>query len=254
MTITCRGRAYAISIFLYGVVCYLVFLGSFLYAIGFVGNFIVPKSMDTGSGTPFVEALIINILLLGVFAVQHSVMARQGFKKQWTKIISAPVERSTYVLASSLALILLFWQWRPMGSVVWDVSGSGLGTLLIGISFLGWLFVLVSTFLIDHFELFGLRQVYLNLKGEAQPDSEFKKPVFYGFVRHPIYTGFTVAFFATPVMTTAHLLFAVATLGYVLIGIFLEEKDLVSAFGSEYEDYKSQVSMIVPLPPKKSSQ
>ena len=237
--------------FLYGTICYIIFFGTFLYAIGFVGNFIVPKAMDTGSGTPLAGALLINILLLGVFAVQHSVMARKGFKEKWTKIVPATIERSTYVLASSLALILLFWQWRPMGSVIWDVSNSTLGTVLMAISLVGWLFVLISTFLIGHFELFGLKQVFLNLKGKALSNCAFKKPAFYKVVRHPIYFGFTVAFWATPIMTAAHLLFAVGTLGYVLIGIFLEEKDLVSMYGSEYEEYKSQVSMLVPMPPKK---
>lgn len=237
--------------FLYGVICYIIFFGTFLYAIGFVGNFIVPKSMDTVSGTPLAEALLINILLLGVFAVQHSVMARKGFKEKWTKIVPATIERSTYVLATSLALILLFWQWRPMGSVIWDVSNSTLGTLLMAISLVGWLFVLISTVLIGHFELFGLKQVFFNLKGQELSNCEFKKPGFYKVVRHPIYFGFTVAFWATPIMTAAHLLFAVGTLGYVLIGIFLEEKDLVSMYGSEYEEYKSQVSMLVPMPPKR---
>lgn len=240
-----------ILFFLYGVICYLMFLGTFLYSIGFVGNFIVPRSMDVGPGTPLAQALLINVLLLGVFAVQHSVMARQGFKEKWTKIVPATIERSTYVLASNLALILLFWQWRPMGSVVWDLSNSAWGTLLITISLIGWLVVLISTFLIDHFELFGLKQVYFNLIGRKIPNCEFKKPGFYKFVRHPIYFGFAVAFWATPIMTTAHLLFAVGTLGYMLIGIFLEEKDLVSLHGSEYEDYKSEVSRFVPLPPRK---
>lgn len=228
-----------------------MFLGTFLYSIGFVGNFIVPRSMDVGPGTPLAQALLINVLLLGVFAVQHSVMARQEFKEKWTKIVPATIERSTYVLASNLALILLFWQWRPMGSVIWDLSNSAWGTLLITISLMGWLVVLISTFLIDHFELFGLKQVYFNLIGRKIPNCKFKKPGFYKFVRHPIYFGFAVAFWATPIMTTAHLLFAVGTLGYMLIGIFLEEKDLVSLHGSEYEDYKSEVSRFVPLPPRK---
>ncbi len=240
-----------ILFFLYGVICYLMFLGTFLYSIGFVGNFIVPRSMDVGPGTPLAQALLINVLLLGVFAVQHSVMARQAFKKKWTKIVPVSIERSTYVLASNLALILLFWQWRPMGSVIWDLSNSTWGTLLIAISIMGWLVVLISTFLIDHFELFGLKQVFFNLVGRELVNCEFKKPGFYKVVRHPIYFGFAVAFWATPIMTTAHLLFAVGTLGYMLIGIFFEEKDLVSLHGSEYEDYKSEVSRFVPLPPRK---
>lgn len=237
--------------FLYGVICYGIFLGTFLYAIGFVGNFIVPKSMDSGADGPLAEALIINALLLGVFAVQHSVMARKEFKELWTKLIPEVIERSTYTLLSSLALLLLFWQWRPMGYVIWDVSGSNLGTILIALSLVGWLIVLGSTFLINHFEMFGLKQVFFNLKDRESTYGEFKKPGLYKFVRHPIYFGFTVAFWATPIMTAAHLIFAIATLGYVIIGIFLEEKDLVATFGDEYKEYKSKVSMLIPLPPKK---
>lgn len=237
--------------FLYGVICYVIFFGTFLYAIGFVGNFFVPKSMDVGASVPFIEALITNLLLLGVFAVQHSVMARKGFKEKWTKIIPAALERNTYVLLSSLALLLLFWLWKPMGDVIWNVSGTSLGNALVITSMTGWLIVLASTFLIDHFELFGLKQAYSTLTGKTFQDSVFKTPVFYQYVRHPIYFGFTIAFWATPVMTTAHLLFAIATLGYTVIGIFLEERDLVATFGDDYKQYKSKVSMLIPLPPKK---
>ncbi len=237
--------------FIYGIVCYLIFFCTFLYAAGFVGNVLVPKSMDTGGETPIVEALIINLLVLGVFAVQHSLMARKGFKKVWTKIVPEPIERSTYVLFTSLTLILLFWQWRPLGSTLWNLSGTLWGSILIGISALGWLVVLVSTFLIDHFDLFGLKQVYLNLKGNEAQSIDFKTPSIYKYVRHPIYFGFILAFWATPIMTTAHLLFAIATSGYILIGIYLEEKDLISNYGDTYREYKKKVSMLFPLPPKR---
>lgn len=204
--------------------------------------------MDSGTSGPLGEALLINMLLLSVFAIQHSVMARKGFKEAWTKIIPAELERNTYVLFASLALILLFWQWRPMGEVIWDVSNSTLGTVLIGVSLFGWLFVLISTFLLDHFELLGLKHAYYNLKSKELPHTEFKTPGFYKFVRHPIYLGFTIAFWATPIMTTSHLLFAIGTLGYTLVGIYLEERDLISLFGDEYKAYKARVSMLIPLP------
>lgn len=237
--------------FVYGVLCYLAFFLTFLYTIGFVGNFYVPKSMDSGMAGPLGEALLINGLLLAVFAIQHSVMARKSFKEKWARIVPPAIERNTYVLFTSLALVLLFWQWRPMGSVVWDVSGTMLGNVLIGVSLLGWMLVLVSTFLLDHFELLGLKQAYANLTGKAMRSSRFKTPGLYRFVRHPLYFGFTVAFWATPIMTTGHLFFAIATLGYTIVGTILEEKDLVAAFGDDYRDYKARVSMLVPLPPKR---
>lgn len=236
--------------FLYGIICYFIFFATFLYSIGFVGNFVVPKSMDTGVEVSLGMALLINILLLGVFAVQHSVMARQGFKKKWAKIIPPAIERNTYVLLSSLALLLIFWQWRPMDGVILDISNTGLGSVLIGISLIGWTIVLVSTFWLNHFELLGLSQAYSNLTGRKIQSSKFKTPGFYKYVRHPIYLGFTVAFWAAPVMTTAHLLFAIGTLGHTLVGILFEEKDLVTMYGDEYKKYITKVSMLVPLPRK----
>lgn len=233
-------------IFLYGLVSYVFFLVTLLYAIGFVTGIVVPKTIDGGAIVPVLEALVVNLALLTLFAVQHSVMARQGFKRWWTTIIPASAERPTYVLLATAALALLLWQWRPLPDIVWQVSNPQVANGLLGLSLFGWLLVVLSTFMINHFELFGLYQVVMNLLGKTIPPAHFKTPGLYKLVRHPIYLGFIIAFWATPVMTYGHLLFAAVTTAYILVGIMLEERDLVEIFGDDYRRYRERVSMLIP--------
>jgi protein-S-isoprenylcysteine O-methyltransferase Ste14 len=232
--------------FLYGVFAYLVFAVSFAYAIGFVSGFVVPTTIDHGIAAPVGEAVVIDLLLMSAFAIQHSVMARRGFKRWWARIVPPVVERSTYVLASSLVLALLLWQWRPIPAVIWQIENPLLTQLVLGLAAIGWLMVGLSTFLINHFELFGVAQVVRPLAGRAAPAPRFYTPLFYRFVRHPLYLGFVIAFWAAPLMTAGHLLFAAVTTAYIFVGILLEERDLVALFGDEYRRYKSRVPMLLP--------
>jgi protein-S-isoprenylcysteine O-methyltransferase Ste14 len=231
---------------LYGILAYLAFFVTVLYAIGFVGGILVPKAIDSGTAGSAGQAVLVDLLLLSLFAVQHSVMARKGFKLWWTRIIPKSIERSTYVLLSSLALALLLWQWQPLPAVVWQIDDVQLAMTVMAVSFLGWIIVFTSTFLINHFELFGLHQVANNLTGRPMPAPRFRAPFYYKLVRHPIYLGFIIAFWAAPTMTVGHLLFAAVTTAYILVGIALEERDLVDLFGDEYRRYRQRVSMLLP--------
>jgi protein-S-isoprenylcysteine O-methyltransferase Ste14 len=232
---------------LYGVISYFIFFGTILYAIGFVGNLFVPKSIDGPAAMPLAKAVLINASLLLVFALQHSIMARPAFKRWWTRFVPEPAERSTYVLIASLCLLLMMWQWQPIGGVVWVIESSLLKTILVSAYAFGWALVFISTFLINHVDLFGLRQTWLYCTGRKYTSLPFRTPLFYRFVRHPLYLGFLIAFWSTPVMTVAHLLFAMLTTGYILTSIVFEEKDLEAHFGESYVTYKQNSSKIIPF-------
>jgi methanethiol S-methyltransferase len=240
------GPAARVLAFAYGLFAYVLFLGTYLYAIGFIGNFAVPTRLDSSAQGPFAEAVIINLLLLALFAVQHSVMARPGFKAVWTCTVPKPVERSTYVLFSDVALILLFAFWQPMGVVIWNVANPAARAALNGIMATGFFIVLVATLLINHFDLFGIRQVWLFLRGREYTPLRFKTPLFYKYVRHPLYVGWLMAFWAAPIMTVAHFVFAVMTTAYILVAIQFEERDLITIHGKDYVRYRREVPMLIP--------
>jgi len=231
---------------IYSAIAYAAFLASYLYAIGFVGNLVVHKTIDSGSQVGIAQSLVVDLILLGLFAVQHSVMARPGFKERWTRIVPEHLERSTYVLLSSLLLFLLYWQWRPMTDVVWSVEGPAGRAALWAFFWFGWVITLLSSFMINHFDLFGLRQVYLYVRGQEWQPVPFKASGFYRYVRHPLMLGFIIAFWATPHMTTGHLLFAAATTAYIAIAVRFEEGDLRRFLGEPYERYAARVPMLLP--------
>ncbi len=236
---------------IYGVVAYGATLVALLYLVGFVGNLIVPKSIDSGTAGPLLQSVIVDTMLIGLFALQHSAMARQGFKRWWTRIVPPSVERSTYVLFTSLILLILYWQWRPIPALVWTVDNPAAAAVLDGIFWLGWVVLVVATFLISHFELFGLSQVFGRLFGKPIANVKFRTPLLYRHVRHPIYLGVLLAVWATPAMSVGHLLFSVLITGYILVGIQLEERDLIGQFGDQYRRYRQHVAMLVPLPGRK---
>ena len=236
---------------LYGIVAYGVTLVALLYLIGFTGNLIVPKSIDSGTAGPLLQSAIVDTMLIALFAIQHSVMARPGFKRWWTRMVPAPVERSTYVLFASFALLILYWQWQPIPAPVWTVQNPAAAAMLEGIFWLGWVVLVASTFMLSHFELFGLSQVFARLFGKQLPAARFRAPLLYRRVRHPIYLGVLLAVWATPAMSAGHLLFAVMITGYILIGIQLEERDLIRQFGDQYRRYRQRAAMLVPIPGRK---
>jgi protein-S-isoprenylcysteine O-methyltransferase Ste14 len=235
------------AFFVYGSLSYVIFLGTFLYAICFIGNFGVPRTLDGALTQPLWVAFAIDVALLGLFAVQHSVMARKWFKEWWTRMVPKALERSTYVLFSSLALILLFWLWQPLGGLVWSIENRFGRLVMYGLFAFGWTLVLVSTFLINHFDLFGLRQVWLYFRGRPYTTLHFGAPGPYRLVRHPLYVGWLFAFWSTPTMTLAHLLFSVATTAYILLAIQFEERDLAREHGETYESYRRSVPMLIPF-------
>ena len=236
---------------LFGVVAYGVTLVALLYLIGFTGNLIVPKSIDSGTAGPLIQSVVVDTMLIAVFAIQHSVMARQGFKRWWMRIVPPTVERSTYVLFASFALLLLYWQWQPIPTPVWTVQDPIAAGAIDGIFWLGWVVLVASTFMLNHFELFGLSQVFARLFGKQLSDAKFRTPLLYRHVRHPIYLGILLAVWATPAMTAGHLLFALVITAYILIGIQLEEHDLIQQFGDQYRRYRKHAAMLVPLPGRK---
>jgi protein-S-isoprenylcysteine O-methyltransferase Ste14 len=238
-----------VAFVLYGAVCYGLFVATLLYAIGFVGGVVVPRTVDSGGPVaPVTTALLVDVLLLALFGLQHSVMARKGFKEVWTRAVPRPIERSTYVLAASACLALLFLLWHPIPAIVWSVESRAARIALVSLSGLGWFLALLSSFLINHFELFGLRQVYLAARRTEAQHQPFRTPVLYKLVRHPLYLGFILAFWAAPTMTVGHLVFALGMLGYILVAIQLEERDLVREYGARYLAYREQVRALVPLP------
>jgi methanethiol S-methyltransferase len=241
----------AIWMVLYGLMAYSFSFATLLFLIGFVGNLLVPKSIDSGAAVPLLEAVIVNLSLLSLFAVQHSVMARPAFKRWCARFVPQPIERSTYVLATAVVLALLLWQWRPVAQpMIWSVEHPAAVIALQAVFWLGWAILLISTFLLNHFELFGLRQVFARLLGRSIPAPHFSTPLFYRHVRHPIYLGLVLAFWSTPQMSTGHLLFAIGNTCYILIGIYFEERDLIAQFGERYLRYREQVSMLLPWPRK----